>query len=106
MPSGQPHGDALYDVAAGTVRQLSDDAASVDMAWMPDHTRVIYFTTSGKLVIQNIASLARHEIAVTLPLPPDDVWSITASPDGRTLYYGAQQAEANIWKVERRKAAR
>ncbi len=101
MPSGELRGHALYDVAVGTVRQLSDDAASGDMAWMPGATRVIYFAKSGKLVIQNIATLARHDIPVTLPLPPDDVWSIAAAPDGRTLYYGAQQMEANIWKVER-----
>ena len=33
--------------------------------------------------MQNITSLERREIAVTLPLPPDDLWSIVASPDGR-----------------------
>ena len=60
---------ALYDLAGGTVRQLSDDAASGDMAWMPGATRVIYFAKSGALVIQNIATLARHDIPVTLPLP-------------------------------------
>ena len=27
--------------------------------------------------------------------------SIIASPDGRTLYYGARQIEANIWMVRR-----
>jgi serine/threonine protein kinase/Tol biopolymer transport system component len=101
MPSGELRGNALYDVAVGAVRQLSDDAASGDMAWMPGAARVIYFAKSGKLVIQNIATLARHDIPVTLPLPPDDVWSLAAAPDGRTLYYGAQQMEANIWKVER-----
>jgi eukaryotic-like serine/threonine-protein kinase len=102
--SSLQRGNALYDIEAGTAKQLSDDAASVYVAWTPDHTRVIYFTADGKLVIQNVATLARREIAVTLPLPPEDLWSITASPDGRTLYYGAQQVEANIWKVERAKA--
>ena len=29
--------------------------------------------------------------------------SLAAAPDGRTLYYGAQQVEANIWKVEQPK---
>ena len=101
MAPGELRGNALYDIAVGTVRQLSDDAASGDMAWMPGATRVIYFAKSGKLVIQNIATLARHDIPVTLPLPPDDVWSIAAAPDGRTFYYGAQLMEANIWKVER-----
>ncbi len=106
LSSGRSQGNAIYDVAAKTVRQLSSDAGSFDVAWLPGCTHVAYFTLKGKLVIQNIASLERHEIAVTLPLPPDDLWSIAASPDGRTIYYGAQQTEANIWKVERSKTAR
>ena len=105
LPSGESRGNALYDIAAGTTRQLSDDAASTALAWTADHTRVIYFTVNGRLVIQDIGSLERREIPVTLPLPPDDLWSIAASPDGRTLYYGAKRAEANIWKVEQPKAA-
>jgi len=101
LASGRLQGMALYDVAAGTARQLSNDSGGYDVAWMPTHDRVAYFTTRGKLVIQNISSPERHEVAVTLPLPPDDLWSIAVSPDGRTLYYGAQETEANIWKVER-----
>ena len=57
-------------------------------------------------MIQDVASLTRHEIAATLPFPADDFRGMTASPDGRTLYYGAQQVEANIWKVERPKAVK
>jgi Tol biopolymer transport system component len=101
--SGVRRGHALYDVAAGTVRELSDDAVSEAVAWLPGNTRVIYFTAGGKLVLQDIATLERREIEVTLPLPPDDEWNIVAAPDGRTLYYGAQQSEANIWKVEQPK---
>jgi hypothetical protein len=105
--SGMPAGTALYDVATGKVRRLSTDGASGEMAWMPDYKRVVYFTLAGKLVIQNIETLARHEVPLTLPLPPDNVmWSVAGSPDGRTLYYGAQQVEANIWKVERPAAPR
>jgi hypothetical protein len=55
-------------------------------------------------MIQDVASLKRHAIDVKLPFPPDSYRSIAASPDGRTLYYGAQQIEANIWKVEQPKA--
>ena len=105
-PSGGVRGNALYNVAEGTVRQLSDDAGDFEMAWMPGDTRVLYFTTNRKLMIQDIGSLERHEIAVKLPFPPDDDFTLTAAPDGRTLYYGAQQVEANIWKVERPKATR
>jgi hypothetical protein len=51
------------------------------------------------LVSQDIETLERREIAVLLPQPPDLWGSIAGSPDGRTLYYGAQQIEANIWLV-------
>ena len=61
---------------------------------------MVYFTASGKLMIQDSASLKRHEIDVKLPLPPDADFNIVAASDGRTIYYGAQQTEANIWKVE------
>ena len=50
---------------------------------------------------QDVTTLARRRIAVALPYPPDYFGSIAASPDGRTLYYGARQAEANIWLVKR-----
>jgi hypothetical protein len=103
--SGAYIGNALYEVASGKARQLSDDAPGESLAWMPDSARVVYFSKGGKLFIQNIASVDRREINVRLPLPPDGDASVIASPDGRTLYYGAQQTEANIWMVRRPKAA-
>ncbi len=62
---------------------------------MPDNARVLYFTLDGKL---DITTLKRHQIDAALPLPPDVDFNIVASPDGRTIYDGAQQVEANIWK--------
>jgi Tol biopolymer transport system component len=106
LPSGALKGNGIYDLTTGTARQLSEDSVGYDLAWMPDRARVAYFTNRGKLMIQNISTLARHEVAVSLPLPPDDLGSIASSHDGRTIYYGAQQTEANIWKVERSKAAK
>jgi hypothetical protein len=82
------------------VKKLSDDGVGEQFAWMPDTARVLYFTANGKLMIQDIATLERREVDVTLPLPPEPDFNLVASPDGRTLYYGAQQTEANIWKVE------
>ena len=99
-PSGGYAGNALYDVASGAVKKLSDDGVGEQVAWMPDHARVIYFTATGKLMIQDLATLERRELDVKLPLPPDADFNVFASPDGRTIYYGAQQTEANIWKVE------
>jgi Tol biopolymer transport system component len=103
-PSGGYAGNALYDVAAGAVKKLSDDGIGEQMAWMPDQKRVLYFTANGKVMIQDIDTLARREVEVRLPLPPDEDFNIFASPDGKTIYYGARQTEANIWKVEVPKA--
>lgn len=97
-PSGAYAGNALYNLAAGTVTQLNAVGGG-ELAWMPDQTRVLYFTPDGALIIQNIVTLQSRRVDVTLPLPPDETPTIVASPDGRTLYYGARQAEANIWKV-------
>ncbi len=99
-------GNALYDVAAGTVRALSDDADGIQLAWMPDSKHVVYWSVGDTLMIQDVASLKRHAIDIKLPLPPDSYRSIAVSPDGRTIYYGAQQQEANIWKVERPKTSK
>ena len=55
--------------AARTVRQLSDDAGNFDIAWMPGQTHVAYFTAAGALMIQDITSLARRGLTVSLPLP-------------------------------------
>ena len=100
-PSGEPRGHALYDVANRSARQLNDDSHGYDVAWLPGYQRVVYFTSRGTLIMQDIASLERREITVALPYPPDQLGSIAVSPDGRTLYYGARQVEANIWLVKR-----
>ena len=73
---------------------------------MPDNRHVVYFTTRGALVMQDVETLERREVLRTLPWPPDQLGSLAASPDGRTLYYGAHQMEANIWLVKRPVASR
>jgi WD40 repeat protein len=94
-------GHALYDIAAHTVRQLDSDALSGELTFLPGFRQVVYFNTRGALIMQDIASLQQWVIADSLPYPPDRVRSIVASPDGKTLYYGAQQVESNIWIVRR-----
>ena len=101
LPSGERRGNAIYDVATGRAYQLSSDARGYDVAWLPGSKSVVYFTERGTLVMQDVASLARRQIAGTLPYPPDELGSIASASDGRTLYYGARQVEANIWMVKR-----
>jgi Tol biopolymer transport system component len=100
-PSGEASGFAVYDVAAGRARQLNRDSRAYNLAWLPDSRRVVYFTNRGTLVVQDIATLARREVAGALSYPPDAVGSIAIAHNGRTLYYGARQSEANLWLVKR-----
>jgi len=98
--AGEPIGFGLHDLAAGTTRLLNRDSRTYDLAWLPGD-RVVYFTGKGTLVLQDVVTLQRREITGSLPYPPDILSSVVASPDGRTLYYGARQVEANIWLVKR-----
>ncbi|HWG53651.1 MAG TPA: protein kinase [Gemmatimonadaceae bacterium] len=99
--SGDNHGTVLWDAVTLHPRLLNDDSESEIIAWLPDHQHIVYFSERGKLVMQDINTLARHEITGTLPYPPDASAGIIASPDGRTLYYGALQEEANVWIMRR-----
>jgi eukaryotic-like serine/threonine-protein kinase len=99
-PTGEPVGFGLYELATGQTRRLNNDSRQFDLAWLPGG-RVVYFTSKGGLVMQDVASLQRRNISGSLPYPPDILGSLVASPDGRTLYYGARQIEANIWLVKR-----
>ena len=104
--AGEIRGLGVYDVAAGRARQLSADARGYEMAWLPGERQVVYFTERGTLVIQDVVTLERRELDGWLPYPPDPFGGIVASPDGRTLYYGAQRMESNIWLVRRPEEAR
>jgi hypothetical protein len=61
----------------------------------------MYFTTDSELVVVDVEKGTRRLIPVKLPSPAA-AESFAIAPDGRTLYYGAQQIESNVWKVERR----
>jgi hypothetical protein len=99
--SGATRGHAIHELAIGDTRTLSDDGIGDLVAWLPGFQRLVYFTRSGALVVQDIASLDRRILSAALPYPPDQQGSIVAAPDGRTLYYGARQVESNIWLVRR-----
>jgi serine/threonine-protein kinase len=101
MPSGAAPGHGLLEIATGKVTRLNDDSDGYDIAWLPGDRRVLYFTRSGALVMQDVATLERVEVMKTLPYPPDLLRSLGIAPDGKTIYYGAQQIEANIWMVQR-----
>jgi len=55
--SGAAAGHTLYEIAAGTLRQLNTDAGSGELAYLPGYRQVVYFTNRGALIMQDIASL-------------------------------------------------
>ena len=99
--AGEANGFGVYEVSTRRARRLNDDSRGFDVAWLPGSKQVVYFTDRGALVMQDVESLAQRAITGSLPYPPDLLASIVASPDGKTLYYGARQVEANIWLVKR-----
>ena len=65
---------------------------------------MIYFTTSKQLIVADTRTGARTVVDITLPLTPtDDAFAL--SPDGRTIYYGGERSESDIWIAERQKPA-
>jgi len=102
--AGEATGQAVYDLSTGRARRLNRDSRGYSVGWLPGYRRVVYFTNQGGLVMQDIETLERREVLRTLPWPPDQLGTIVAAPDGRTIYYGARQVESNIWLVKNSKA--
>jgi serine/threonine protein kinase/Tol biopolymer transport system component len=98
--SGRPAGVAVYEVATKKAILLSSDEAYA-VKWLDGDRRMIYFTHRGQdLVVIDTVTGTRTRVDVRLPAPStDDLFAV--SPDGRTIFYGAARAEADIWIVER-----
>ena len=99
--SGRTTGVGVYDLGTRTTTTVSDDQC-FGVRWLPDSRRIVYFTKDGsELVMIDTVTRTRSVLDVRLPGPAiDDVFAI--SPDGKTIYYGAARAEADIWIVERK----
>jgi len=98
--SSAPIGVAVYDMAAQKTLKLTDDPGQWSVPFLPDSKRLIYLTPSSELVVVDIATGKRRVIPVTVGsrVAAD---SFAVAPDGKALYFGAQQVEANVWKVTR-----
>jgi len=99
--SGRPAGVGVYDLKAKSVALLSSDESSA-AKWLGDGHRIVYFAKNGReLVVIDSVTRQRTVVDVRLPAPSiSDTFAI--SPDSRTIYYGAERAEADIWIVERK----
>ena len=99
--SGRPAGVGVYDLKAKSVALLSSDESSA-AKWLGDGRRIVYFAKNGReLLVIDSVTRQRTVVDVRLPAPSiSDTFAI--SPDSRTIYYGAERAEADIWIVERK----
>jgi Tol biopolymer transport system component len=99
--AGRPVGIGVYDLAAHTVRQASNDR-SYAARWLCDSRRVVYFVDDGQhLAVLDTVTGARTVFEPRLPGGiTDDMFAI--SPDCRTVYYGRLRAESDIWIAERK----
>jgi len=110
--SGSQQRKSCHEYASGLIvigrpynpRTLTDltSAETGGINWLPDSRRLLYFTDIGTwLMLLDTASKRRTAMSVHLPGPStDDVFG--RSRDGRTINYGAQHAEADIWMAERK----
>jgi Tol biopolymer transport system component len=73
-------------------RRLSQLGA--DPVWLPDGRRLLFRTPSGSLKLLDINAGKAQEI---LSLFPDNISRPVLSPDGRSLYFTRESAEADIW---------
>jgi len=99
--TGEVSGLGVIETATWRASRLNDDGYSYNSAWLPGDRELVYVTKKGSLVMQNVESRERRPLTGTLPYPPDLNGSLTVSPDGKTLYYGASQTASNIWLVRR-----
>ena len=88
-------------MAAQKTIKLTDDPGQWSAPFLPDGKRVIYITPSSELVVVDIATGRRRVIPVALGSRVATE-SFAVAPDGKTLYFGAQTVEANVWKVSAR----
>ena len=99
-PSGAAAGIGVHDVAAKETRILTRDHDIWNPMFLPDSKRIVYFTIANELIVVDIATGTRRVLPVRLPFSVA-AESTTITVDGRTIFFGADQVEANVWMVRR-----
>jgi len=93
---------ALVDLEARAVRLLDPDTAGlVAPTWLPDGRRLLIMTGSPVqgLGVYDLASGMTRALGSWPFVIASDV--VVVAPDGRTIYVGVQESEADVWMVER-----
>jgi len=95
---GRQIGVAVYDLAARKTTKISDDDSNYAVGWLPDSRRLITLNGDTEIVLLD-ADTGRRRV-LTMPKPfriRDD--ALVVAPDGKAIYVGALQAEADVWMV-------
>ena len=97
--SGQIIGTAVYDLERQEGRLLANGRAAFGIRWLPDSRRILSVDGRG-LAILDVETGQRRVITTgrAWPVTTDD---LVLSPDGRTLFVGVVEAEADVWLLEK-----
>jgi len=99
-PEGTRFGVGWHDLGtAKTVVSTADPQPSMP-AWLPDGRQFVYSTADRTLVLFDTATGRRRVLGGPFDFELS-LYAPAVSPDGRTIFVGARQVEADIWLVER-----
>jgi Tol biopolymer transport system component len=97
--SGLSVAAGVYDIAEKRLRRI-DTRVGWSLKWLADSRRFIAAKPNGGLVLIDADTGQWRDVTVRGPF--SSIASVAISPDGRTLFVGGSQDEADIWMVERR----
>ncbi|HSC26177.1 MAG TPA: protein kinase [Vicinamibacterales bacterium] len=97
--SGQIVGTEVYDLERRQGRLLARSGAAFGIAWLADSRRILSIVGRG-LAILDVDTGQRREIT-TGPQWPVITDNVVLSPDGRTLFVGVVESEADVWLLEK-----
>ena len=99
-PEGTRFGVGWHDLRTGkSVLSTADPQPSMP-AWLPDGRQFVYSTADRTLVLFDTATGRRRVLGGPFDFELS-LYAPAVSPDGRTIFVGARQVEADIWLVER-----
>jgi Tol biopolymer transport system component len=98
--SGQIVGTEIYDVGRQQGRVLANDGVAFGIEWLADSRRIVSILQSRGIAMLDADSGKRRVLTAALPWP-STTDKIVLSRDGRTLYVGAVENEADVWLLEK-----
>jgi hypothetical protein len=98
--SGQIVGTEIYDVGRQQGRVLANDGVAFGIEWLADSRRIVSILQGRGIAMLDVDSGERRVLTAALPWQ-STTDKIVLSRDGRTLYVGAVENEADVWLLEK-----